>query len=216
VLLGRAMPSPRPQRVLIAEDLFAAAGADVTKVLQPSVDWVTSVFGPADCINVAEGGLSAWRNAFRLIQSSEAWAAHRDWIGRVRPEFGPGVRERFAAAATLDENEIGAAQVLRAAIRTRMETLLDHGAVLLLPTAPGIAPLRFAPEPELDAFRARALELLCPAGHAGLPQVSLPFGTLDGCPIGLSIMATRGRDELLLELAQACWPQAHRVARDDS
>jgi amidase len=73
--------------------------------------------------------------------------------------------------------------------------------VLLAPTAPGIAPLRGTPEPELDAFRAHALELLCPAGHAGLPQISLPLGSIDGCPIALSIIGAPGSDERLLALA---------------
>ena len=50
-------------------------------------------------------------------------------------------------------------------------------------------------------FRARALALLCPAGLARLPQVSLPLAQLDGCPLGLSIVAARGADAALLELA---------------
>jgi len=53
----------------------------------------------------------------------------------------------------------------------------------------------------LDRFRARALELLCPAGHAGLPQISLPLASLDGCPVGLSIMGARNCDEDLIHIA---------------
>jgi amidase len=34
-----------------------------------------------------------------------------------------------------------------------------------------------------------------------LPQVNLPFGTLNGCPIGLSMIAARGNDEMLLDIA---------------
>jgi len=36
---------------------------------------------------------------------------------------------------------------------------------------------------------------------ARLPQVSLPLAELDGCPLGLSLIAARGNDTLLLELA---------------
>jgi amidase len=42
---------------------------------------------------------------------------------------------------------------------------------------------------------------LCIAGLARLPQISLPLATLDGCPLGLSLIAARGNDTLLLELA---------------
>ena len=67
-----------------------------------------------------------------------------------------------------------------------MPALIGGDAVLVLPTAPGIAPLRDTSGEELDAFRARALELLCPTGHAGLPQMSMPSATMDRCPLGLS------------------------------
>jgi amidase len=206
VLLGAdRMPAAaeRPKRVLIAEDLFQAAGPAVSAALQDAVARADEVLGPAQPVSVAEGQLGAWRNAFRLIQSSEAWAAHGEWVTRVRPAFGPGVRERFAAAASLDPSEVAAARVLRETIRSRMQGLVDAGTILLAPTAPGIAPLRGTPEPALDAFRARVLELLCPAGHAGLPQISLPLGRIDGCPVGLSLIAARGEDERLLGLAQA-------------
>jgi amidase len=83
-----------------------------------------------------------------------------------------------------------------------MEELLTGGAVLALPTVPGIAPLRNAPPAETEDFRSRSLALLCPAGLARLPQVSLPLATLDGCPLGLSLIAARGADEMLLELAK--------------
>jgi amidase len=37
------------------------------------------------------------------------------------------------------------------------------------------------------------------AGLAGLPQVTLPLGRLDGCPLGLSLIAPRGCDCGLLD-----------------
>jgi amidase len=151
---------------------------------------------------VAGSALPAWRNAFRLIQSSEAWACHGAWVRQTRPNFGPGVRERFAAAGVLDPVEVDDAKALRATIRGRMDELLGDDAVLIAPTAPGIAPMRNMPSAPLEAFRARALELLCPAGHAGLPQISLPLASIEGCPLGLSVVAPRGQDEVLMGLAK--------------
>jgi amidase len=55
----------------------------------------------------------------------------------------------------------------------------------------------------VDGLRSRALPMLCIAGLARLPQVSLPLATLDGCPLGLSLIAARGNDTLLLALAKA-------------
>ncbi len=202
VLLGPASDAPAPTRLLIGDDLFAAAGPAVGAALADGLARLRALYPEAQHVTVAPGGLGPWRNAFRLIQSAEAWAAHGAWVEAVKPAFGPGVRERFAAASRLDPEEVKGALALRAEIRARMDDLLGDDGLLVLPTGPGIAPLRATPEAELDAFRARALELLSPVGHAGLPQVSLPLGTLDGCPVGLSVIAPRGRDEALLALAQ--------------
>lgn len=210
VLLGAAPASgdqgrlsPTRPRLMIADDLFAAAGLAVAGALGEGLARVAAIAGPAAHVDVAGGALPAWRNAFRLAQSAEAWATHGAWIHATRPNFGPGVRERFEAASRLDPAEVAEARALRAAIRERMDALLGADGLLLLPSAPGIAPLLGAPAAELETFRARALELLCIAGHAGLPQMSLPLGTLEGCPVGLSAIAPRGRDDMLLGIASA-------------
>ena len=39
------------------------------------------------------------------------------------------------------------------------------------------------------------------AGLSGLPQITIPAGTIDGCPVGLSFIAWSGGDEALLDLA---------------
>ena len=48
----------------------------------------------------------------------------------------------------------------------------------------------------------RAVGILCISGLGRLPQVSLPLATLNGCPLGLSLIAARGNDEMLLEVAR--------------
>lgn len=202
VLFGGLAAAAHPGQILFATDLFAAAGPAVTAALAPALKKVATLYGTPEDVSVAEGALGAWRNAFRLVQSAEAWAAHGEWATQVKPNFGPGVRERFAAAAALDPAEVAQARALRETIRARMDALLGEDTLIILPTAAGIAPLRDTPAEELEAFRARSLELLCPAGHAGVPQISLPLATLDGCPLGLSAIAPRGKDEMLLDFAR--------------
>ncbi|MEJ1937388.1 amidase family protein, partial [Nostoc sp. NIES-2111] len=131
------------------------------------------------------------------------WTTHGAWVAAVKPDFGPGIRDRFAAAAAIDPAALSAAQRVRVAITTRLRAMLPAGTVLLLPSSHDVAPMRGAPPAELEAFRALALTLLCPAGHAGLPQASLPLAAVDGLPVGLSVVGGPGSDEDLLALAQA-------------
>jgi amidase len=136
------------------------------------------------------------------LQGSEAWAAHGDWIRRTSPRFGPGVRERFALAAAVSPEQVVKAKAERERFAAHVAGILEGGALLCLPTAPGIAPLRTAALEALEEFRGQALALLSVAGLARLPQVNLPLGSLDGCPLGLSIIASGGADATLLALAR--------------
>jgi amidase len=50
-------------------------------------------------------------------------------------------------------------------------------------------------------YRNQALCLLCIAGLAGLPQLSLPLAKIGGLPLGLSIVGRQGADTMLLSIA---------------
>ena len=201
VLLGSPQEPAPTERLLIADDLFERAEPQTRAALQPALKQLAERVGRVEHVTVAGEALAAWRETFRIVQSSEAWAAHGAWVSRAKPSFGPGVKQRFEAAARLDPGEVAKAVAMRAEIRARMEALVPAGSLLILPTVPGIAPRLKTPEPDLNVFRARALEMLCPAGHAGMPQVSMPLGTVEGCPVGLSALGARGQDEALLDLA---------------
>ena len=112
------------------------------------------------------------------------------------------MRERFEWAATITANDVAPLQEQRADIARRLADMLGNNAVLVLPTVHAIAPLMNTPTAELDEFRARAMSLLCIAGLARLPQINLPLAKLDGCPLGLSLVAARGNDTLLLDIAR--------------
>jgi amidase len=66
---------------------------------------------------------------------------------------------------------------------------------------PGIAPRLDASEETFERFRGRAVAMMCIAGLAGCPQISLPLMTVAGCPAGLSLIGPPGRDRALIALA---------------
>jgi amidase len=59
---------------------------------------------------------------------------------------------------------------------------------------------------ELEGFRTQALDLLSVAGLARLPQITLPLGSIDGLPLGLSVISGPGGDTMLLALAKRLLP----------
>jgi amidase len=113
----------------------------------------------------------------------------------------PGVRERFEFGQAVSEAEFDAASEVRIELTSLLEDALGLDSVLLLPTTPSIAPRRDLPADDLQLHRERSLSILCLAGLAGLPQISLPLATLDGAPLGLSILGPRNSDLALISLS---------------
>ena len=214
--VGRALlPTGAPQaidRLVCMTDAFALADATVQAALAPAVDLLRArlpttagELAPAD--SGVAGGLAGWLPVFRTLQGREAWQAHGTWIEATEPAFGPGIRDRFHLASTITDEAVGAAEAARRTIRTWLKGLPPPGTALLLPTAPGVAPRLATPPAELDAFRNRALALCCAAGLGGLPQISIPAGLVEGCPVGLSLIAGHHADRALLDFVEALgWP----------
>jgi amidase len=202
VLLADQAAAAAPGSLLLAADAFDWAGDGVAHALRPALLRIEARLGAAEPVRIADEGFAAWAEVFRHLQAAEAWAVHGAWVREVRPQFGPGVRERFAHAAVVDAVVVRDAAALRETISERLSRLLAENAVLVMPTAPGIAPLRGSPQEAMNPFRAHCMGLLSAAGHARLPQVSLPMAALDGCPLGISLLAAPGKDLMLLELAR--------------
>lgn len=202
VLLNQARITTPSPRLLIAGDAFELVPPEVSKALLEVIERICRVLGPMDKVTLSPDGLANWMHAFRLLQGREIWQTHGEWISRTRPHFGPGVRERFEWTATLTDEDIAQPAAIRDRASACLHTLLDGNALICLPSAPGIAPLKTASSAELDRFRSQAMSLTSPAGLAGLPQVSLPLAGLEGCPLGLSLLGGRDNDHLLLHTAR--------------
>lgn len=202
VLLVDDSERSMPVRLLLADDAFTVADASVRSALQPIVGAVEGLVGKTGHVSLSGNGLKEWMLAFRILQGREIWTSHGDWIRRVRPSFGPGVKERFEWVATIDADSIARAEAVRREVTTRLDGLLKEGEVLCMPTAPAIAPLKNTALQELGSIRDRIMALTCIAGLACLPQISLPAGAVDGCPVGLSLLVPRGKDLVLLSLAR--------------
>ena len=202
VLLGEDKGGPPLTRLLEASDAFAALmSSDEGEALAPGVRKAKEAAGSVETVVVSPEGLDTWMPVFRLTQGYEAWKAHGPWITARKPQLMPAVAARFEAARQVTEAEYKDAAEKRARIRARVTALLGDDGVILLPTLPTIAPRMDDDETTFEAFRARALSILCIAGLAGVPQISLPLATYDGCPLGLSLIGPPGRDRALIELA---------------
>jgi amidase len=201
VLLEGRSTAAQPTSLVVADDAFAQADAEVASASRAFLERAAAVLPAAVHRTVAPEGFDGWREAFRVIQGREVWEAYGDFVTSAKPRLGPGVKERMDYAATVSAEAAAAARKITAAGRAHFTALLPPGTLMALPTAPCIAPLVDTPADALDSFRVRVMRLTCMAGIAGLPQVNLPIGTVAGCPVGLSLIGWAGGDEALLDLA---------------
>jgi amidase len=201
VLLEGAPHSAKVEALIVLEDAFEQTDAAAAALLRSALAAMKDDLPPPKEARVAAEGLDPWRECFRVIQGFEIWGIYGEFIERRRPRLGPGVRERFAFAAKVSQRDAEEARKLKARARDQVRKLAKPGTILALPTTPGVAPRVDVPSDSLESFRANVMRLTCIAGLSGLPQVTIPIGTVSGCPVGLSFIGWAGADEVLLDLA---------------
>jgi len=202
VLLGAADAGAPPVRLLWPTDLWPHLADAARPAAEAAAEGVQRVLGRAERVNVVLESSDAMYRHFRHLQGREAWSTDGPLIERFAPVLGPGVAERFEFARKVSDAQVAAGWAFRAAFREQLARALGADGVLLMPTMPDIAPRIDEPESALEDYRNRAIRLLCVAGLAGTPQLSLPLAQRDGAPFGLSLLGPAGSDRALVALAE--------------
>ena len=203
VLLPEKSEATGFDRMVLAEDAWERTDPEVIEALRPALRRIESALGAPSRARLSPDGLDIWLEIFRLVQGSEIWASLGQWIEEHRPLFGQGVGDRLKMAASIAPEAAASARLRADSIAAGLAARLAPGDLICLPTTPTISPSRNATVKEIEIdTRMRTMQLLCTAGLGGMPQISIPAGEVDGAPVGLSIMARRGRDRSLLRFAK--------------
>jgi len=130
-----------------------------------------------------------------------------DRLNQLDPELSPigrgllKYRILLPAAATVKASQV------RTLARRHLAALFADVDVIAWPTVPAVAPPLEAPLVELPSGTLTADQANVRGGAlanlTGIPAVSIPVGNSEGLPIALQLQAAWGRDELLLDAAEA-------------
>ncbi|MDM0078739.1 amidase [Variovorax sp. J2P1-59] len=206
VLLPSGKASGIGQMTVLA-DAWSGATKGVAAALRPAMEKLAGLAGVA--VHEVEGlALAEWVRPYRILQSAEVWRSHGDWFLRTSPAMAPEIAARLFAGSQLTAAEIAEAHLRADEVRAVVAAFVSDGGVICLPSAPGVAPPLGVSRLPDDTTRMLVLVQTCIAGLCGLPQVSLPLGEVHGMPVGLGLIAGKGRDRDLLALAVAV--EAHR------
>lgn len=192
----------KPKYFLLNE-AFQLAPEPIAEILKKEILTLLSKEVIED-ISIAPEALSQWAENFRIVQASEIWEEHGQWAEQHLNEFGPGIKERFEIARSLDPNVIAAAKLEKIRIEKYLKQLLNNlgdentEAILVMPSTGCIAPLLTSSPLELEQVRKQLFQLLCIAGLGGLPQVNIPICQYENAPLGVSLIANSQQDLFLL------------------
>ncbi|HWC48279.1 MAG TPA: amidase [Solirubrobacterales bacterium] len=170
------------------EDLRAATDGDVRTIELPEL--------PAATL------------ATVLIANSESLGSVTpERLNNLDPELSPLGRGLLKYRLMLPAAATVKSQQMRTMARQRLAEVFEEVDVIAWPTVPAVAPPLEAPLVELpsgthtaDTANVRGGAL---ANLTGIPAISVPVGSAEGLPIGLQLQAAWGRDELLLDAAEA-------------
>lgn len=130
-----------------------------------------------------------------------------DRLSRLDPELSPIGRGLLKYRILLPAAAIAKAAQVRAIARRRLAEVFEEVDVIAWPTVPAVAPPLEAPLVELPSGTLTADQANVRGGAlanlTGVPAISVPVGSSEGLPIGLQLQAAWGRDELLLDAAEA-------------
>jgi amidase len=184
--------------LLRPEEAWVNATPETAEALRPSLERLERAFG----VRVAPEGIDSFYDHCRTAVAEEVAVTLGDWVAANRPRLGPGVAERVATACAMDPASAASGRAFRAVLQARLRPLLAAGSVMVYPTSPCPAPLLTASQAEQDLIRAATLGVTAIAELGGLPEVTLPVGTVRGAPVGLSLTAGHGCDRGLLAFAR--------------
>jgi len=145
--------------------------------------------------------------AILIINSESMGGVTPEKLNNIDPELSPIARGTLKYRMLLPAAATVQATRVRTLMRRRLAALFEDVDVIAWPTIPAPAPLLEMPMVDLpsgtlsaDQANVRGAAL---ANLTGIPSISMPVGLSEGLPVALQLQAAWGRDELLLDAAEA-------------
>jgi aspartyl-tRNA(Asn)/glutamyl-tRNA(Gln) amidotransferase subunit A len=210
VLFGEELRAGKPEGLRIGvlrDDVSDDVAPAVREACEAAIEDLRRESG-GEVLEIELPELAAATLATVLIANSESLGGVTvEKLNDLGPELSPigrgllKYRMLLPAIATIKAGQV------RTLARRALAKIFEDVDVIAWPTVPAVAPPLEAPLVELPSGTLTADEANVRGGAlanlTGIPAISVPVGSSEGLPIGLQLQGAWGRDELLLDAAEA-------------
>ncbi|CCD93695.1 putative Glutamyl-tRNA(Gln) amidotransferase subunit A (Glu-ADT subunit A) [Bradyrhizobium sp. ORS 375] len=185
--------------------LDVAVDEEVSSGLRQAIDRLRAGGTPiADADPIWPAGLA--EDAVMPLQHAGLAALHGEAFRSDATQFDPDIAKQIERGLGLSGADVALALEASARIARAFAAFFLHVDVLLAPTVPCVAWPFTQLGPTMIGGRAaspRGHAVFTPfVNHAGVPAISIPCGrNAQGLPFGLQLIAARGHDRMLLDVA---------------
>jgi aspartyl-tRNA(Asn)/glutamyl-tRNA(Gln) amidotransferase subunit A len=139
------------------------------------------------------------------IVAAEAYAQHRDLIGRKGADYDPRVRMRLEAAAGISAADYLSIVKRRDEMIGRFNAVTQGFSAIALPTVMIVPPPISALESDQDYLRYNSMSLrnTYVGNFLDCCAISIPVNERGAAPVGLMLMGPWGQDQSLFSVGQA-------------
>ncbi|HEX6601706.1 MAG TPA: amidase, partial [Solirubrobacterales bacterium] len=210
VLFGEELRKGEPGQLrigVIRGEVSEDVAPEVSEACEAAIEGLRGETG-AELREIELPELPAATLATVLIANSESLGGITpERLNDLDPELSPIGRGLLKYRVLLPAIATVKSQQVRTLARHTLAAVFEDVDLIAWPTVPAVAPPLEAPLVELPSGTLTADEANVRGGAlanlTGIPAISVPVGSCDGLPIGLQLQAAWGRDELLLDAAEA-------------
>ncbi|RYU64937.1 glutamyl-tRNA amidotransferase [Aliivibrio finisterrensis] len=139
--------------------------------------------------------------SFKVISATKGLRNIEPWIEQNSPELSNEIKLQLKWLGTLKYKDERIALEQKELVLSVLDSLLDEKTLILMPTTANTAPPISASVEQLYNLNDKILRYTSLASLADLPQLHLPWFTVNNSPWGISLLGKQGMDRQLIDAA---------------
>ncbi len=198
--------------VCFVDDVFQMSDRQILDKITPSLNKISD-FYKVQTLKLAEitdphVNCNWLFEQLGFLLSTEIWNTFGTWMKNEKPKLSSGVEFNLRGyAESANRKDIQSSLYAKKAFQNKINNFLCEGKILCFPTTVDLAPRLGDITPDFLAgdYIPRAMGVNAISSLSCAPQITIPVAEANGVPIGLSFIAGKGQDMMLISFCnQLC------------